>query len=454
MSVRATSVWHRLAHWLRAEGRHIVAILIVSVGLAITVVSFVPGLEVAFGIVGLFTALGSVLFVGYQSIRRQRAVRLGSASPVDANRRLVLTEEPVVVGLPDTQYLIHGTAARDDSIDVRLGSMAERFDLRSDEYVLPRSLVQKAPYLLKRVAGSRYPWNDLAVRLEADLSSQTPTEPAFVPLRPVRYFDVLTSNHLSSFEVLINGARWDFRREFVYDGAGRFHSLSTSQLANAIGVSTVAVTTDGAVVVALQSINNGSSQNLWAPSGSGSLEPSDLTENAQLSSLRDSLLYRAEKELSEESGIPADRIVKSQLIGYARWLEKSGSPEFLAVTALNISFDDFGPQPRLHSFLSRERLHTSEIRVVRPPVDGHYVDIVNDPLLRRGDRKPALRNGEDPRDISAPLEMALAALDRALGRDPSLLDNLRGNHAQGRPLPTGPVPRPLSRRGLRKARLT
>ena len=47
-----------------------------------------------------------------------------------------------------------------------------------------------------------------------------------------------------------------------------------------------------------------------------------------------------ERELEEETGIRQDEIRRTEVIGFARWLERGAKPEFLGVTALSVTVED------------------------------------------------------------------------------------------------------------------
>ncbi|UQS21447.1 hypothetical protein L1857_00690 [Amycolatopsis thermalba] len=122
----------------------------------------------------------------------------------------------------------------------------------------------------------------------------------------------------------------------MVDTAGRLHTLAESRLADIVGVSTVAVTTDGCVLVVLQSNRNSASQSLLAPSGSGSLEPRDLDGD----DLHDVVRAGMERELCEETGLRRDEIVRTTITGFARWMDRGAKSEFFGLTELSVTRQD------------------------------------------------------------------------------------------------------------------
>ena len=119
---------------------------------------------------------------------------------------------------------------------------------------------------------------------------------------------------------------------------GHLRTLAESALANAIGVSTLAVTADGAFVLVRQSRLNVTSPMLLAPSGSGSLDPRDL--GRRTATLQDILRRGMHRELREEMAIRLDEIKGTTVTGFARWLDRGAKPEFFGLTRLLVTGDD------------------------------------------------------------------------------------------------------------------
>jgi 8-oxo-dGTP pyrophosphatase MutT (NUDIX family) len=116
--------------------------------------------------------------------------------------------------------------------------------------------------------------------------------------------------------------------------AARTRPPAETPLLHAIGVSAIALTRDNTIVMVRQSRANESSAGLLAPSGSGSLEPVDLHPTVSFGEV---LLRGALREMHEELGLLATDISSMHLLGLARWLEKAGKPEALAVARLNVN---------------------------------------------------------------------------------------------------------------------
>jgi len=112
-----------------------------------------------------------------------------------------------------------------------------------------------------------------------------------------------------------------------------------SKCSNHIGVSTLAFTSDGKMVITIQSAESAQSAKLLAPSGSGSADLNDLKQ--QPKTFQTFIASAMERELLEECGIinDGDELGKAHLIGFARLLNRGGKPEFFGVSFLNVPFD-------------------------------------------------------------------------------------------------------------------
>lgn len=110
--------------------------------------------------------------------------------------------------------------------------------------------------------------------------------------------------------------------------------LEKSVMSDHIGISTLAVTTDGYVIILHQNDKALTSTDRLTPSGSGSVDFSDLRPD---SDFRETLKAAAERELREETNLPAGRIGHTEVIGFYRDLGRGGKPEFCCLTRLNAS---------------------------------------------------------------------------------------------------------------------
>jgi hypothetical protein len=180
-----------------------------------------------------------------------------------------------------------------------------------------------------------------ATTLETSLADETVP----VVFRPARYFDLLVSNYMVGSNIYSQNEELILRAgQLITDDAGKLRSLDDSGLANAVGVSTIAFDRNNRLILVAQSEAALSSPGLWAPSGSGSLEPRDfrpqVRRTATTQSLATAILAGMNRELAEEANVDYSAIKWSTVLGYFRWLDKGGKPEYVGVTRLHPTTDE------------------------------------------------------------------------------------------------------------------
>lgn len=111
--------------------------------------------------------------------------------------------------------------------------------------------------------------------------------------------------------------------------------LDKSVMGDHIGISTLAISADGQVIILRQNNKAVTSANLLTPSASGSIDYKDLHKE---SDFRKTLITAAHRELCEETNISAERIQRSIITGFYRDLGRGGKPEFCCVTYLKDKF--------------------------------------------------------------------------------------------------------------------
>ncbi len=117
--------------------------------------------------------------------------------------------------------------------------------------------------------------------------------------------------------------------------SGLIRNLEGSPLSNLAGISTLMICSDDRVVLQKQTEANHVSGGLTNPSGSGSLEPQDFgTGGASLSSV---IQRGMERELREECSLPDGASIKTELLGFGRWLERGAKPEFFGISVSDMS---------------------------------------------------------------------------------------------------------------------
>lgn len=184
------------------------------------------------------------------------------------------------------------------------------------------------------------------------------------------YYDSFVTNQVSGTTLLIKDkVHTTITTEHIFpsvqDGDGNhfLSDISSSQMNDHIGCSTIGFTKDSFIILWTQGTNNIFSKDLLAPTGSGSVNYSDLTHR----NLQQTVIKTMERELSEETiyrpnlsnekpSSNGDETVsnKTLILGFYRWVTRGGKPEFTGITKLAGSADEY--KPRLGEMRSRAPL--------------------------------------------------------------------------------------------------
>ncbi|MFL6074036.1 MAG: hypothetical protein ACJ73S_11635 [Mycobacteriales bacterium] len=275
--------------------------------------------------------------------------------------------------------------------------------------------ISRYAYDILRIKTAGKPvYNGKVIRQNADLTADLLRENGDLELSGTDYFSLLCSNYMTNFElrdalsdiVVLRGV------ELTADQKNRLIGLAESELANVIGVSTIALTTDGRLVLVGQGGLAQSSASLWAPSGSGSMDLRDIRVLKSGSRrLRDVVAAAMERELVEESHVTPRDIEWTEVLGYFRWLTKGGKPEYVGVTRLRLSSEDF----------VNRRVRITETPFVDSILASFEIDL--DLLAANPDRPTELLRKFRPH-TSMPLFMCVRALGHRLRADPDLRERL------------------------------
>ncbi|MPV38400.1 hypothetical protein [Georgenia subflava] len=413
---------------ITSEVTYVAAAFITLVGL----LPLIPGWSVLGSAVvtGIGVVLGLLLLVSdtRHLVRRWSGWEFRRREPAFERSDL-----PPVPGLPVAMVLDRGVVATDDDVNRHLRHAVQKVVWRAEPYRLEGDLRQAAPYVLRRSTSSRLPFNGPCVRLETDIDADLLRDDGDVFLRPASFFDALCSNELTAWAIDRWDKPWRFREEFLLDSHGGVRPLDQSELANVVGVSTLAITSDDHLLIVLQSRRSSASAELWAPSGSGSLEPRDVVADVS-TTLQEVVTKGAERELVEECGIRPASIVASTVLGFGRWLDRGAKPEFVCLTALDLSSAEVVARP---ARTSDEKLWTTRVETLPLSLSAVPGSVDGDDAARR-DAVKALVDG-DARlagSTSVPLAFGLACLVTALEDRPELLEDLRAGATRTRGLPT------------------
>ncbi|WP_143728208.1 hypothetical protein [Micromonospora cremea] len=264
--------------------------------------------------------------------------------------------------------------------------------IQSPDYRLPRDLRTWSLDYLSRRAKTGKIYNDQVLCLASDLLGDD-----VVKLRAGRYFDFMCSNLFAPLDIWEAGRKSPVLRgrDLILDPDGQLISLKRSRLANLIGVSTLAFTTDGRLLLVAQTHDNIGSPGLLAPSGSGALEPKDVPANMADWTIQRIVSNGAERELREECHLKPSEIEGSSVVGHGRWISRGAMPEFCAVTLLRLTGD--------------QMLDRSPRRVEQSYVH-EFMPVSLAPLRHWDPSRPLDMLPEHRQAISWPLALGLACL--------------------------------------------
>lgn len=160
-------------------------------------------------------------------------------------------------------------------------------------------------------------------------------------------------------------------KDMTVDCFGALYNLSQSPAANIIGVNTLAITSDGYLVINIQNNHNDVNNHNFVPSGSGSSDFNDLKACLQIEKdgsewvrnglklkkkytceFKKFITYGMLRELAEESHLCKHKDKKAfgkfittylpstYICGYIRLLNRGGKPDFFGVTFLDMDKED------------------------------------------------------------------------------------------------------------------
>lgn len=213
-------------------------------------------------------------------------------------------------------------------------------NVSKERYTLPKDLRSLLPFVLKQtLKGKKVFTDDKKVCLQTDIEVGV----KFVSVRQATYYDGQVTSEQSSKRIR---SRRDLRFKFngidlIYDfDINKVKSLSNNSLANRIGGSTLAITSDNYAVISIQGNINLLNAGKYVVTGSGSMDYKDLKG---CKTLQQFLIKGIERELHEESSA-GFAIKETKLIGYGRIIERGTKPEFFGITYLTCSKDELRQQ--------------------------------------------------------------------------------------------------------------
>lgn len=200
-------------------------------------------------------------------------------------------------------------------------------------YRLPEDLRRTAPFVLKDAFTSgKEIFNAPKIRLATDITTRSfDGEP--LRLQKTDYFSGLASNDMVGVEIRKGDKRIFDGKTIVTDNVSLF-SLARSPASNHIGVSVLAFTSDGHLLMTASSLRSMQNTGQTTPSASGALAPEDFSDAGERG-LQFAIAAAAKRELREEFDLDPSDEIEVRLTGYARLLGRGGKPEFYAVASIN-----------------------------------------------------------------------------------------------------------------------
>ena len=301
----------------------------------------------------------------------------------------------------------HGTLAVDTMVSEALRTGDIEATAANTAYVIPSEIRTMGNlYRRSRVRRNPHAYNEPVLGLS---SISTAGQVNSLNTVDAFYWDHLATDQLAMVDTRVDDeVKASLGRSLFMDRHGNLRDFGSSWLLNAIGVSVLAITTDGHFVVVMQSSNNDSARGLYAPTGSGSLEPQDYNGATAMPAAR-LLANGAMREAAEESAIAPEDVEDVFPLGFGRWLQKAAKPEAFFVAFLKIDSHEI----RKKKIPAADRAYTklSEPRRFR----------LENPSDWRSGAPTDMVHEEITSSMSLPLEACLALLAEAVEqKDPDI----------------------------------
>lgn len=388
--------WRYLLTWL--------GFLVGIGGLAYTPVELSIGFLLA--AVGIVLSIIS-LYPEWTGMRRGKVHAVKEKKPPNFSRIITFPGLDVVKNPSDLGEI----AVVDPAVDEALVTTSAECSW-SPRRVPLTTRISKYTYDIMREKWTATTFNDNLVRQDTDLTRDLLVQNGVVHLSPTDYYSLLCTNYMANWRVIERESRQEFPGyTLMVDRQKRLLPLDQNELANVIGVSTLAFTRDGDLALVRQGNQAHSSEGLWAPAGSGSADHQDLKIlRRRREPLKEFVARAMRRELMEECRLKETELGETVVLGYFRWINKGGKPEYVGVTRLSV---------HSHELLER-RVRLDEVHYVKH-VDTKEIDLAR---LRSTPDKLLCLPVPVRKEVSTPLYMALRALGHALARGDSRAQQL------------------------------
>ena len=313
---------------------------------------------------------------------------------------------------------------RSDDLDTRLrkghdftlSENQSQYNKLLDKLLQRKDIIEKAlKYQLRKSISESPPqgfWNERKLCLASDLDTISDNIKYYVS----SYYVSFLTNELSMMtietretrpQVLFGGGLEEFPATEQL-GTYILKSIAMSRMGNHIGISTIAHTADNYLVLWRQTKKALFSQDLIAPTGSGSCDDKDLTENSLLKTLEEAMKREYSEESSERGKLEMKvklhaEVKRTAVLGYFRSLIRGGKPEFVGTAKLESSFDELEPN------------------IAEVDLPEHLLP----PLLAQNNQEKLTQLDKTLKrtDLSVPLWVNIICLKTALMEDPTRWNN-------------------------------
>jgi ADP-ribose pyrophosphatase YjhB (NUDIX family) len=177
-------------------------------------------------------------------------------------------------------------------------------------------------------------FNGEKIRLRSDPLLAGPGELRPTAIQPTGYYDTLVTNDALRLNVTARDGRTVFSGADYCFPVGLIPDCRHSRCANQFGTTTLALTSNDYFVIAGQGTGNAIHPGQWTAPGSGS---ADWADTRGVTDLQDLIRAAAVRELAEETGLTPAGIAWIKVIGYGRFTERGGLPQFFFLARLRRS---------------------------------------------------------------------------------------------------------------------
>lgn len=236
-----------------------------------------------------------------------------------------------------------------DVIDQMIQANDYELRLSNNRYKVIEDVKDFIPYILGYGLSKAVTiFNDKKIRLNTDIYVE---HSGPMSISKTDYFSSLATNELTT-KIIRSHTRianvFEGKSLVINEGTSIF-SLLSSPCSNHIGVSTLIRTKDDKLILFKQSKHSAINTGKYVPSSSGSLDFVDYEEGMTLHQL---LIKGVNREVVEECALAKsqEKLISTELLGYARLLSRGGKPEFFLYTYLNLESSEIDPTRGKDSF--------------------------------------------------------------------------------------------------------